>query len=142
MYQPILLIHSWFRWIILILMVVVIIKSILGMVNKDSYSKLDGILSLSMVNSLRVQFVIGLVLYIFLSPITESAFADFGAAMKDASIRYFAVEHIFVMFVGIGLVEAGAAKAKRATEEAKKYKFQMIFFALSLIIMLSRIPFS
>ena len=62
--------------------------------------------------------------------------------MKNASIRYFAVEHIFAMFIGIGLVEAGASKVKKVTEDAKKFKFQLIFFTIGLVIMLSRIPFT
>ena len=141
MYESVLFIHSWLRWIVLILMLFVIIKSLLGVINKSSYQKLDKTLTASMVGTLRLQLVLGLILYVFLSPITQAAFADFSAAMKDSSLRYFAVEHIFAMIVGLGLAEVGKSRTKKAVEDAKKFKAQLIFFTISLLIMLSRIPF-
>ena len=125
----------------LILMIVVIAKSLMGMVNKSTYLSSDKTLTAVMVGSIQVQFLIGLVLYIFLSPITEAAFADFGAAMKNKELRYFAVEHIFAMLVGVALAEIGKSKAKKATEDVRKFKTQLIFFSIALVVMLSRIPF-
>ena len=123
-------------------MVIVIIKSLLGVVNKSPYKKLDKTFVASMVGTLRLQLIIGLVLYIFLSPITQTAFSDFGAAMKEATLRYWAVEHIFAMIVGVALAEIGRSKAKKANEDLKKFKMQLIFFTISLLIMLSKIPFT
>ncbi len=141
MYETLLIVHSYLRWVVLFLMLVVIVKSLLGLINKSSYQRVDKSLAISMGESLRVQFVIGIVLYIFLSPITQTAFSNFGAAMKDPTLRYYAVEHILVMLIGVALVEIGRAKAKKATEDLKKFKLQLIFFSISLLIMLSRIPF-
>ncbi len=141
MYQSLLFIHSWLRWVVLILMLIIIIKSLLGLVNKSTYLKSDKTLLTATIGTLEVQMLIGVVLYIFLSPATQIAFSDFGAAMKNSTLRYFAIEHIFAMIVGVALAEIGRAKVKRATEDLKKFKFQLIFFAISLLIMLNRIPF-
>ncbi|MEY2637389.1 MAG: hypothetical protein RLZZ197_1867 [Bacteroidota bacterium] len=46
--------------------------------------------------SLHTQLLIGLVLYLALSPVTTAAFADFGAAMKDSATRLILVEHVTV----------------------------------------------
>lgn len=142
MYNSTLFIHSWLRWVVLILMILVIVKSIIGLTGNKNYEKLDRILAASTVGTLHLQLFIGLALYIFLSPITQAAFSDFGAAMKEASVRYWAVEHIFAMIVAIGLAEVGKSKAKKASEDKKKFKMQLIFFTLSLILILSRIPFN
>jgi len=142
MYQSFLFIHSWLRWIILILMLIVIVKSIIGFIRSSSYEKSDNILSASTVGFIYLQFIIGLVLYIFLSPLTEAAFADFGGAMKNATQRYWAVEHILAMVMAVALAQIGRSKAKKSTESSSKFKLQLIFFGLSLIVMLSRIPFS
>ncbi|MEQ9423230.1 MAG: hypothetical protein RJQ09_02345 [Cyclobacteriaceae bacterium] len=140
MYESFLFIHSYLRWIILVLMLVVIAKSYMGWLGSKEYLKFDETSSKIFQNLIRLQFVIGLALYLFLSPLTEAAFADFGAAMKNADLRYWAVEHIFAMFVAIALIEIGGSKAKKASTAVSKFKFQAIFFTIALLIMLSRIP--
>ena len=84
--------------------------------------------------------LLGIVLYGFLSPITLSAFNDFGAAMKDHTIRFWAIEHISVMLLVTVLVTIGNAKTKKALTSKDKFKKQLTFFAASLGLMLISIP--
>ena len=142
MYEIFLFIHSWLRWIVLILALLVIIKSFLGWQGKKTYGKGDNALSASFVGSLHLQLLIGLVLYFFLSPITTNAFQDFGGAMKAASIRYWAVEHIFVMVLAVIIAQIGRSRSKKASGNVKKFKIATIFYLIALILMLSRIPFN
>lgn len=142
MYNPLLLIHSWLRWIFLILAIVVIAKSIIGWLGGKDYSKGDNALAASFVGTMHLQLLIGLILYFFLSPITAVAFEDFGAAMKNAEIRYWAVEHISMMILAVVIAQIGRTKAKKAKESIQKYKTQSIFFIIALVLVLSRIPFN
>jgi hypothetical protein len=142
MYDPLLFIHSWLRWIFLILAVVVIAKSLMGWLGGKDYVKSDNILAASFVGTMHLQLLIGLILYFFLSPITAIAFEDFGAAMKNASVRYWAVEHISIMVLAVIVAQIGRTKAKKAQESIQKYKTQSIFFIIALILVLSRIPFN
>ena len=88
----------------------------------------------------HLQIVIGLVMYFVSSPIMKTAFADFGAAMKDSAVRFWAVEHIFVMIIAAVLVQIGRIKIKKASEDRSKFKAMAIFFLIALILVLSRIP--
>ena len=142
MYETFLFIHSWLRWIVLALAVLVIVKSFLGWQLKTTYGRSDNALSASFVGSLHLQLLIGLVLYFFLSPITTSAFQDFGGAMKAASIRYWAVEHIFVMILAVIIAQIGRTRSKKASTNKKKFKTVTIFYLMALLLMLSRIPFN
>lgn len=132
--------HSVIRWVVLILAVIVTIKSMMGMFGNPAYGKLDNIFSAAYVGLMDLMFLIGLILYVFLSPITQSAFNDFGAAMSNASIRFWAVEHITVMILAIALAHIGRSKAKKTADVKKKYKFQAIFFGISFLLMLVGIP--
>ncbi|MEQ8474405.1 MAG: hypothetical protein RIC35_24625 [Marinoscillum sp.] len=132
--------HSVIRWISLFLAVIVAMKSLMGIFGNPTYGKIDNIFSASFVGMMDLQFLIGIILYIFLSPITESAFNDFGAAMSNDALRFYAVEHISIMIVAIVLAHIGRSKAKKATEASKKYKFQAIFFGLALLAMVAGIP--
>lgn len=132
--------HSGLRWIILALALVVIIKSFVGWFGKKEFTKLDNILSASFAGFIHLQLLLGLTLYFFLSPVTKAAFSDFGAAMGNAPMRYFAVEHIAVMIIGVILVTIGRSKSKRKNTDTDKFKTQAIFYTIALVIMLSRIP--
>ncbi len=142
MYDIFLIAHSWLRWITLLLAVIVIFKSFVGWFGNGIYSKGDNGMAAGFVGTLHLQLLIGLVLYVFLSPITSAAFQDFGAAMKNGAVRYWAVEHIFVMILGIIIAQVGRTKAKKAAGDVKKFRTQAIFFTIAVVLMLSRIPFA
>ena len=59
------------------------------------------------VGLLDLQMLVGLLLYFVLSPITKAALSDFGGAMSEPSMRFWAVEHVFGMVVGIALAHVG-----------------------------------
>lgn len=133
--------HSGIRWLTLLLAVVVLVKSVAGLFGKSpSYGKADNAFAASFVGTMDLQFLIGIILYFFLSPITQTALEDFGAAMKIPGLRYYAVEHITIMIVAIALAHIGRSKAKKSYEAKKKFKLQSIFFGISLVLMLIGIP--
>ena len=92
-----------------------------------------------MSSSADLQMLLGLILYIFLSPLTQAVFRDVGAAMSDPVLRYWGVEHIVMLFAAVVLIHVGQAMAKRA-EAALKYKWAAIFFGLAMLAMLVAIP--
>ena len=141
MYPTFLFIHSWLRWIVLALAVFIIIRSLTGWLTNRPYLKTDNAIAASFVGSMHLQLLIGLILYIFLSPMTQSAFLDFGAAMKNAALRYWAVEHIFVMVLAVVVAQIGRTKSKKAAVDKKKHRLSFIFYLIALVLMLSRIPF-
>lgn len=141
MYEILLTAHSYLRWVITILALYVIIKAILGIVNKSEFTNSDSKTGLFFMISCDIQLLIGLVLYFWASPITTAAFADFGAAMKDKEIRFWAVEHIVGMLIAWVLVHIGRSKSKRGTDLAK-HKSSLIYYGLAIAIILASIPWA
>ncbi|MEQ6119272.1 hypothetical protein [Reichenbachiella sp. MALMAid0571] len=142
MYPTIIFIHSWLRWIILALFLIAIVKSFIGYTNQKEYGKGDNALAASLVGTLHLQALIGLLLYFVFSPITTNAFGGDVSPMKDAGIRYWAVEHVFMMVVAIVVAQTGRSKAKKKSNSTDKFKTQAIFFTIAFILILSRIPWS
>ena len=66
--------------------------------------------------ALDVQFLIGLLLYVWLSPFIRDAWADMGATMRNAPLRFFAVEHVTGMLIGIALAHVGKSKIGKAAD--------------------------
>lgn len=142
MYQIFLHAHSGFRWLALLLAVIVAIKSLIGLFGNGKYGKLDNILAAALVGTMHLQLLLGIVLYAGLSPITQQAFQDFGAAMKDPNLRFWAVEHLTIMLLAVAGAQVGRTLSKKATDDAVKFRHQAIFFTVSLILMLIGIPWS
>lgn len=140
MYPLFLILHSLARWAVVILGVVATVRAFMGWYGKKDWVKVDDRLSLFFTISMDVQMLLGLVLYIFLSPMTQVAFMDFGAAMRTPELRFFAVEHITMMIVAVVLSHVGRALAKKADNPTVKHQRTAIFFALTILAVLLAIP--
>ncbi|MDP4681177.1 MAG: hypothetical protein NWS46_12535, partial [Cyclobacteriaceae bacterium] len=73
-------------------------------------------------------------------PITTNAFGGDVSPMKDAGLRYWAVEHIMIMLAAVIVAQIGRSKAKKKHDSIDKFKTQAIFFSIALVLILSRIP--
>jgi hypothetical protein len=138
-YSIVLTLHSFVRWVLVILAVVAVVRAFSGWLGKKEWTTLDSRLGVLLSSSADLQMLLGLILYIFLSPLTQAAFKDFGAAMSDPVLRYWGVEHIVMLFAAVVLIHIGQTMAKRA-EAALKYKWVAIFLGLALLVMLVAIP--
>jgi hypothetical protein len=92
-----------------------------------------------------VQLLIGLGLYFAWSPTAAAARADYGAAMKDPTTRYWAVEHGAAMLLVIACVHVGKLFVKRADgNDGSQHRQVVLWFAIvvALLLWMSPWPFS
>jgi hypothetical protein len=139
MYTTLLFIHSWLRWVVLILALVAIVKSFTGWKGSKTYSSQDNKIAVFFMASMHLMLIIGLGLY-FISPYAFNAFGGSESVMKNATLRFWAVEHIFVMILATVAATIGRIKAKKKELDNEKFKTQFTYFLIALIFMLSRIP--
>jgi hypothetical protein len=140
MYPSFLLLHSWLRWAAILLGLVATIRAIAGASSRRPWVAIDDRISKLFMHTLDLQMLLGLALYFFLSPITKAALSDFMGAMKVPAMRFWALEHGFGMIIGIALVHAGIARARRATDGPRKHRILAIFFVLAMIAILASVP--
>ncbi len=138
MNHTILAVHNLLRWAIVILAVIVILKSLMGWLSKSKYGKADNMLSLFLMICADTQLLIGLWQY-FLGDFMSSIRSSEGIMKNDVS-RFWAVEHITGMIVGIAMIHIGRAMAKKATDDTAKFKKQFIWFLLAILIIAATIP--
>ncbi len=140
MYSTILAIHNIVRWLVLIFAVLAVIKALIGWFGNKEWTKLENQLGLGFTISMDVQVLLGLLLYFVFSPVTKAGFSDFGGAMSDSGVRFFLVEHSFLMIVALALAHIGRSRAKKADTAVAKFKNTAIFFGLSLLAVIVAIP--
>ncbi len=137
MYVGLLHTHSILRFLVLALLILVIIKAYLGMSGKKPYARIDNLLSLSLFSVTHTQLLVGLLLY------SQSSFVKFGGdTMKDASLRYWSVEHLTLMLIAIGLITFARISAKKMTDDAAKHKRTLVFNGLALVLIVMAILMS
>lgn len=128
MYGILLHAHSGIRYLILLVSIVVIIKSLIGWLGNTSYSKLDKALAPSFVGLMHLQLLLGLILY-FISPLVTYN-------MGDKISRYWSVEHIAMMILAVAAAQIGRSISKKANDDQVKFRFQTIFFGIALLLIL------
>jgi len=139
MYTGLLHLHNLLRYVVVILLIIAVFKSFIGWFGKKQYTSLDNKVSLFLLISAHLQLVIGLGLY-FMSPIVETALNDFGTAMKDPTLRYWGIEHLASMVIGIAIITLGRIMGKKGKNDNAKFRRQSVYFVLAMVLIFSAIP--
>jgi hypothetical protein len=139
MYSAFITIHSLLRWVVLLAGLAAVGRGVAGWSGRP-WLPGDRLTGRIFVGVLDLQFLIGLVLYVVLSPLVGAAFSNVGAAMRDPILRFFLVEHAAGMLVAVALAHVGQSRIKKATDDTRRHRTAAVFFGLSLFIILLSIP--
>ena len=132
MYELTLAIHNLLRWAVVLTGLAVVVRAAGGLSSKRDWTDQDDAGARWFSLSMNLQFLVGLAMYLWISPIAKTAMADMGSAMKDAALRFWAVEHVTMMMLALGLVHMGRARVKKSAASGK-HKAALIFFGLALV---------
>lgn len=138
-YSTFLVLHSLLRWFVLISLIYAIIQACKGWFSTMPYTPRDNKIRTITVIIVHIQLLVGLVLYA-VSPIIHQLFGNFSEAVRQTAIRFYGMEHSIMMILAVVLITIGSAKAKRLSNDIKKFKSIAIWFTLGLIIILVSIP--
>jgi hypothetical protein len=139
-YGLVLYAHSYLRWLVLLLLVLVMVRAFVGAANGNAWGERDERLHAISVAMVDLQFTLGFLLYAFLSPWVRTFFADVGAGMKDSVLRFYGLEHIVAMLVAVALIHIGRVRSKRAGTSKLRQRRVAVSTLIALLIMLATIP--
>ena len=138
MYAHVLAVHSWLRWLALVAAVGTAFAAMRGQVaGNNSIADRWGMFA---VTALDLQMLLGLVLYLGLSPNMQEILNHFGESMRRADTRFYAVEHIAAMVAAIALAHVGRVLARRAATPAAKRTRLLVCFGLATLLILVGMP--
>jgi uncharacterized membrane protein YozB (DUF420 family) len=140
MYLLLLGLHNLARWAVVILALIALWRAYRGWLGKQPWTAADRKIGSFFTISMDVQLLLGLILYIFLSPITRAAFTDFGAAMGSAELRFFAVEHLTLMLIAVVTAHVGAVRARSAATDEARHRQAAIWVTATAVLVLLAIP--
>ena len=133
MYATVLILHSWIRWAALISG----IGATVAAWRADSAAPTRaGRWGLALIASLDIQLVLGLWLYLALSPFTAGVRTNTDVMMRDPILRFWNVEHPTMMLLAVFLAHVGRVLARKAaTVNARRTRSLVCFGAATLLMM-------
>ena len=138
-YPTVLLLHSWTRWAVLVLLVVVVVRAWQGRTGFGAWLPLDERLHTALVGVVDAQFMIGVLLYAA-SPFARAFIGDLGTNIHNRELRFFGLEHVTMMLVAVAFVHVGRARSKAVTDERLRFRRVFAWTFAALIFVLSSIP--
>jgi len=126
--------HSGFRYVVFLLLLIAIIQSLLGWIGKKPYTEVNRKINLFALISAHTQLLIGIVLY-FLSPYVQFN----SSTMKIETTRYFTVEHWVMMLIAIALITVGHSKSKKVAMPESKHKIIVTYYIIALLVIVGAI---
>ncbi|MEE3086038.1 MAG: hypothetical protein VX297_04115 [Bacteroidota bacterium] len=140
MYSILKNIHSYWAYLVLLVLILCIFNAITGKINGKDFESRDLRLSLFGLIFSHLQLLIGLILY-FVSPwFDQWSNLGMGGVMKDAQTRLFLVEHPFTNILAIALITIGWSVHKQQSDPSKKFLRIALLYGLGLLLLMSRIP--
>ena len=137
--NAVLSLHSIWAYVVLIVLVFAVVNAFSGLISKRVFGIRDLRLSLFGLIVSHIQLLIGLILY-FISPKFQWWSEGMGAVMKNSTYRLYLVEHPVTNILAIVLITMGLSMHKRQVNNNKKFVRIALFYALGLLLLVSRIP--
>ncbi|HTS45156.1 MAG TPA: hypothetical protein VMH01_12220 [Puia sp.] len=141
MQTTLLYLHNILRWVILLLLLISIGKSLSGWLNKKIFVQRDRKIWLFTLISAHIALLIGLIQLAFgRYGIFTTSLPEGTNLMKNKFYRFFWIEHPVAMILAVVFITLGYRMSKKGVSDEVKYKRAFVFFLLALILILAGVP--
>ena len=140
MYPFVLGLHNFTRWGVLLAALVLLGLLIAGLVGHRPWTRRETLAASIYTGVMNLQLLLGLALYIGVSPYMQGILNNFGAALKSAETRFFAVEHVVGMVLAVAFAHLGQALSRRQPDEQRRFRGALLWYGLSVVCVVALIP--
>jgi hypothetical protein len=138
MYNIVITTHAWVRWLILGIATFALIRAISAA--KQPWASVDQRVMTTLVALIDIQLLLGLSLWLSLSPVVAIARANMKVAMKNSALRFFVVEHSTAMILALVAAHVTSVMIRRAADDAGKRRRFAWGVVITLICLLAGMP--
>jgi len=129
-------IHIVISTITLLAGISTLVMSIHGLKRKREYGRQDFVVSLGFNVALYFQLFLGFLIYFLLRSTLEGPMWEVPDTQNDASLRFWAIEHIALMIFALFLTQLGRVFIKRSKGPSRKFRASLFYFGCSLLLIL------
>jgi uncharacterized Tic20 family protein len=138
-YGVVLAIHSTLRWVALGVGLVAALAAWARRLGSEGLTDTAATAGRAFAVTMDFQLVVGLVLYLVLSPTVASGLGNMSGAMADAHHRFWMVEHPAVMIASLVLAHIGVAKNRRAIRKDGSGPSAW-YFTVAFLLVVAMVP--
>jgi hypothetical protein len=113
-----------------------IVLSAHGLIRKRDYVRHDAWVSLAFNVALYLQLILGSLIYYLLRSSLEGPMWEVPDTQNDASLRFWAIEHIALMIFALFLTQLGRAFIKKSRGSYRKFRASLFYLGISLLLIL------
>ncbi|UPK68229.1 hypothetical protein [Chitinophaga filiformis] len=139
MYFSLLLLHSFFRWMVVLSLLYAVFRGLRGWTGKRSFTLADDRIRHITATIAHIQLALGYVLY-FNSPLVAWFRGHYHEAIRQFDFLFFGLLHVILMTIAVIVVTIGSSSAKRSVTNQGKFRIMTLLFALGLLIIFIAIP--
>ena len=110
--------------------------SIHGWAKGREYTKADEWSSVIFNVGLYFQLILGFIIYFTLRTALEGGMWEVSDTENDASLRFWAIEHIALMIFALFLTQLGRIFIKRASQAIRMFKASVFYYGTALLLIL------
>ena len=107
-----------------------------GWAGNRQFSKTDAGTSLAFFIALYLQLILGFIIYFTLRTSLEGPFWEVPNTENDASLRFWAIEHIALMIFALFLTQLGRIFIRKSTSPVRKFKASLFYNGAALLLIL------
>ena len=119
--------HSLWRWVVLLVMLVALVRGLFGWLRGGAWTDLDRQLTLATVGAIDIQALLGIIIWI-----------GEGRWGGDDVFRSFI--HPLVMIVALTVAHVGSARLRRESEPAAKHRWLALSLVVVFVLVTAAIP--
>lgn len=134
MSSPVKIVHYVVSLTFLVFAVLLIFRSITGLIKKREFGKLDKFLSYAFIVNLYLQLIFGIVLFTNLNPTSGLNYPGDSSNVDMLSKRLWPIEHIVLMLFALFIANLGLISSLKSRNSSAKYRKVLIYYVLSIVL--------
>ncbi len=133
--------HTYVRWAVLVVGLGAWASALHGVITARPWSRVDERFALAFVGFTDLQLLAGLLLHLWLSPISQAALAAGPLGSRtQPSLLFFGYVHPLLMIAGFIVAHATRARSKRLSHDGERFRTVARGLTLWLVLVLLAIP--
>jgi len=129
-------VHVYISALTLAAGIVTIILSVRGLVRNAGYGGIERWSSLVFYIALYLQLILGFLIYVTLRSSLTGPLWEVPDTENDASLRFWAIEHIALMIFALFLTQLGRIFIRRTGAAHRKFRASLFYYGTSLALIL------
>ena len=119
--------HSLWRWVVLLVVLVALVRGLLGWLRGGAWTDLDRRLILAAVSAIDIQALLGIIIWL-------------GERRWDGGNPFLSFIHPLVRLVALAVAHAGSVRLRRETEPAARHRWLALSLVVVLVLVTAAIP--